>query len=130
MISGGIAISVANPFDLVKVRFQGDVKNALLGQPQRYKNAREALINIVKTEGFFKLWTGVVPNINRTAIINASEVATYDQITEKLHDTIKSTLLLNLVGGICAGLCSIIVGGPMDKVKTRVMNQQSGKILD
>lgn len=33
-------------------------------------------------EGFTKLWTGLGPNVARNAIINAAELASYDQIKQ------------------------------------------------
>lgn len=35
-------------------------------------------------EGVGALWTGLGPNIARNAIINAAELASYDQIKESL----------------------------------------------
>ena len=35
---------------------------------------------IARTEGFAGLWTGVGPNISRNALINAAELASYDQV--------------------------------------------------
>ena len=33
-------------------------------------------------EGFTKLWTGLGPNVARNAIINAAELASYDQVKQ------------------------------------------------
>jgi solute carrier family 25 uncoupling protein 8/9 len=35
-----------------------------------------------KQEGIGALWTGIGPNIARNAIINAAELASYDQVKE------------------------------------------------
>jgi solute carrier family 25 uncoupling protein 8/9 len=40
--------------------------------------------SIISTEGVGALWTGLGPNIARNAIINAAELASYDQIKETL----------------------------------------------
>lgn len=123
MTSGAFAISCANPFDLVKVRLQSDVANSLIGLPVRYKNARDALRSIVKTEGVPALWTGILPNIYRNAVVNATELATFDTVSQNLKGKIESSFIINLIGGMGAGLLSIIVGCPIDIVKTRMMNQ-------
>lgn len=38
----------------------------------------------MKQEGVSALWTGLGPNIARNAIVNAAELASYDQIKEVL----------------------------------------------
>lgn len=77
LLSGGIAISVANPTDLVKVRMQSEGKKPP-GEPRKYRNAFHAYYKIAAEEGFFSLWRGVLPNVTRNAIINAAELASYD----------------------------------------------------
>jgi solute carrier family 25 uncoupling protein 8/9 len=39
---------------------------------------------IVKQEGFTALWTGITPNIMRNSVINAAELASYDQVKSSL----------------------------------------------
>ncbi len=40
-----------------------------------------------RQEGLKALWTGSTPNIARNAIVNAAELATYDQIKHSLINT-------------------------------------------
>ena len=79
-MTGGIAISIANPTDLVKVRLQAQGKQA--GAAPKYPSAIAAYRMIAKEEGVAALWTGVVPNITRNSVINATELATYDQVCQ------------------------------------------------
>jgi solute carrier family 25 uncoupling protein 8/9 len=79
--TGAIAISIANPTDLVKVRLQAEGKLAP-GAPRRYAGAMDAYAKIVRQEGFAALWTGIGPNVARNAIINAAELASYDQVKQ------------------------------------------------
>lgn len=107
LTTGAIAIIVANPTDLVKVRLQSEGKLPA-GVPRRYAGAVDAYFTIVKLvskqifkyqcqntrlvesstfwfitqEGVSALWTGLGPNIARNAIVNAAELASYDQIKE------------------------------------------------
>ena len=95
---GALAISIASPTDLVKVRMQAEGKlpagcaigarsalvraglTALLpSTPRKYPSAFAAYSIIARQEGVKGLWTGVGPNISRNAIINAAELASYDQ---------------------------------------------------
>jgi solute carrier family 25 uncoupling protein 8/9 len=48
------------------------------GTPARYKGVFHAYSDVIAKEGLVGLWTGVGPNIARNAIINASELASYD----------------------------------------------------
>lgn len=54
------------------------------GQKPRYPGAFAAYGIIARTEGVRALWTGLGPNMARNAIVNAAELASYDQIKEKL----------------------------------------------
>jgi solute carrier family 25 uncoupling protein 8/9 len=50
------------------------------GQAKKYPNAIKAYGIIRREEGMLGLWKGLGPNIARNAIINAAELASYDQI--------------------------------------------------
>ncbi|CAL5197501.1 unnamed protein product [Lathyrus oleraceus] len=78
-----LAIAVANPTDLVKVRLQAEGKLPP-GVPRRYTGSLNAYSTIVKQEGVRALWTGIGPNVARNAIINAAELASYDQVKETI----------------------------------------------
>lgn len=81
LITGALAIAVANPTDLVKVRLQAEGKLPT-GVPRRYSGALNAYYTIVRQEGLGALWTGLGPNLARNAIINAAELASYDQVKQ------------------------------------------------
>ncbi|KAF6142518.1 hypothetical protein GIB67_039482 [Kingdonia uniflora] len=81
--AGALAIAVANPIDLVKVRLQSEGKLPP-GVPRKYSGALNAYSTINKQEGVRALWTGIGPNIARNAIINAAELASYDQVKETI----------------------------------------------
>ncbi|RRT80722.1 hypothetical protein B296_00011454 [Ensete ventricosum] len=80
-VTRALAITVANPTDLVKVRLQSEGKLPP-GVPRRYLGALDAYFKIIRQEGIWSLWTGLGPNIARNAIINAAELASYDQIKQ------------------------------------------------
>ena len=66
------------------------------------------------------LWKGLGPNIARNAIINAAELASYDQIKVSLLETgwFKDNVLTHLVAGLGAGFFAVCVGSPVDVVKS------------
>lgn len=79
LTTGAFGITVANPTDLVKVRMQAEGKLPP-GTPRKYPSAMAAYGIILRQEGLTGLWTGWAPNVARNSIINASEMASYDQI--------------------------------------------------
>jgi solute carrier family 25 uncoupling protein 8/9 len=128
LATGAIAITVASPTDLVKVRMQSEGKKAP-GQAKKYPNAIKAYGIIRREEGMLGLWKGLGPNIARNAIINAAELASYDQIKVSLLATgyFSDNVVTHLVAGLGAGFFAVCVGSPVDVVKSRVMGDATGK---
>lgn len=126
LTTGALGIAIANPTDLVKVRLQSEGKLAP-GAPRRYSGALNAYSTIVKQEGFAALWTGVGPNIARNAIINAAELASYDQVKESILKIpgFTDNALTHLLAGLGAGFFAVCIGSPVDVVKSRMMGDSS-----
>ncbi|KAM7260081.1 hypothetical protein ACFE04_015822 [Oxalis oulophora] len=128
LLTGALAIIVANPTDLVKVRLQAEGKLPA-GVPGRYSGAINAYVTIVRQEGLGALWTGLGPNIARNAIINAAELASYDQVKETImqipgfHDSV----FTHLLAGLGAGFFAVCIGSPIDVVKSRMMGDSTYK---
>lgn len=122
LVTGAIAIAVANPTDLVKVRLQADGKMPV-GVPRRYSGALDAYYTIAKQEGLAALWTGLGPNIARNAIINAAELASYDHVKETIlkFPGFSDNVLTHLLAGLGAGFFAVCIGSPVDVVKSRMM---------
>ncbi|KAG2570834.1 mitochondrial uncoupling protein 1-like [Panicum virgatum] len=120
--TGAIAISVANPTDLVKVRLQAEGKLAP-GMPHRYAGAMDAYAKIATQEGVAALWTGLGPNVARNAFINAAELASYDQVKQTILKLpgFKDDVITHLFAGLGAGFFAVCVGSPVDVVKSRMM---------
>nr|AFK39665.1 unknown [Medicago truncatula] len=83
LLTGALAITIANPTDLVKVRLQSEGQLPS-GVPKRYSGAMDAYSTILRQEGLGALWTGLGPNIARNAIINAAELASYDRVKQTI----------------------------------------------
>eukprot|EP01117_Protostelium_nocturnum_P011151 TRINITY_DN4049_c0_g4_i1.p1 TRINITY_DN4049_c0_g4~~TRINITY_DN4049_c0_g4_i1.p1 ORF type:complete len:305 (+),score=81.31 TRINITY_DN4049_c0_g4_i1:205-1119(+) len=124
--TGAFAASVATPTDLIKVRLQGQGK-LLPGENPRYNGLFHAFSSIIKNEGFFGLWRGVVPTVQRAAIINAAELATYDHFKEFLlrrKIVSEDKFATHLVASLMAGFMGTLFSNPIDVMKTRIMNQR------
>ncbi|KAE8039201.1 hypothetical protein FH972_011631 [Carpinus fangiana] len=127
-LTGAIAILVANPTDLVKVRLQAEGKLPA-GVPRRYAGALDAYFTIVKQEGLGALWTGLGPNVARNAIINAAELASYDQVKQMILKIpgFMDNVLTHLLAGLGAGFFAVCIGSPVDVVKSRMMGDSTYK---
>ncbi|KAI3525815.1 hypothetical protein L1887_04929 [Cichorium endivia] len=126
LTTGGLAIAVANPTDLVKVRLQAEGKLPA-GVPRRYSGALNAYSTIVRQEGVRALWTGIGPNVARNAIINAAELASYDQVKQSILKIpgFTDNVLTHLLSGLGAGFFAVCIGSPVDVVKSRMMGDSS-----
>ena len=127
LLSGAIGITVASPTDLVKVRMQSEGRLPP-GVAKKYPSAFSAYGIIVKQEGLAALWTGLGPNIARNAIINAAELASYDQIKQSLLESgmFQDNVYCHLASGLGAGFVAVCVGSPVDVVKSRMMGAAPG----
>lgn len=126
IFSGAIAICIANPFDVLKVRFQNDVRN---GGVRRYKGVVDAGLQILRTEGLMKFYQSLLPNILRNSIINAIELGSYSQIKSVAieKNLMKDGMGLHFTASALAGLMAVLFGSPFDVIKSRVMD---GKLVD
>ncbi|XP_039606110.1 mitochondrial brown fat uncoupling protein 1 [Polypterus senegalus] len=125
--TGAMAVSVAQPTDVVKVRFQAQMN--LRGVQRRYKGTLHAYKTIFLEEGVRGLWKGTLPNITRNAIVNCAELVTYDIIKEAIlkHNLMTDNLPCHFVSAFGAGFCTTVVASPVDVVKTRYMNSPPGQ---
>ncbi|TKY63415.1 Mitochondrial uncoupling protein 1 [Spatholobus suberectus] len=107
--TGAVAIVVANPTDLVKVRLQAEGK-----------------LPTGRSWGSLD-WLG--PNIARNAIINAAELASYDQVKQTILKIpgFTDNVVTHLLAGLGAGFFAVCIGSPVDVVKSRMMGDSSYK---
>ncbi|XP_017164149.1 mitochondrial uncoupling protein 3-like isoform X3 [Poecilia reticulata] len=69
------------------------------------------------------------PNIARNAIVNCTELVTYDFIKDFLLTStpLSDNLPCHFVSAFGAGLCTTVIASPVDVVKTRYMNSTLGQ---
>nr|XP_040036980.1 mitochondrial uncoupling protein 2-like [Gasterosteus aculeatus aculeatus] len=125
--TGALAVALAQPTDVVKVRFQAQVRLADGGR--RYNSTLEAYRTIARDEGVRGLWKGCIPNITRNAIVNCTELVTYDMIKELIlkYDLMTDNFPCHFTAAFSAGFCTTVVASPVDVVKTRFMNSADGQ---
>ncbi|XP_067389398.1 putative mitochondrial transporter UCP3 [Emydura macquarii macquarii] len=125
--TGAMAVTCAQPTDVVKVRFQAHVR--LTDGTKRYSGTVDAYKTIAKEEGVRGLWKGTLPNITRNAIVNCGEMVTYDLLKETLlnYRLMADGFLCHFAAALGAGFCATVVASPIDVVKTRYMNSTPGQ---
>ena len=119
--SGAIAISIAQPTDVVKVRMQA--KSGI-----KYRNSIHAYQTIYRTEGLAGLWSGLGPNVARNSIVNAAELVCYDTIKDLMIRKLlmQDNLGTHFASAFSAGFVATVVASPIDVIKTRIMNSRVG----
>ncbi|XP_068173510.1 dicarboxylate carrier UCP2-like [Antennarius striatus] len=127
--TGAMAVSFAQPTDVVKVRFQAQVRRPQSSSVTRYSSTFDAYRTIARDEGVRGLWKGCLPNIARNCIVNCSELVTYDIIKEFIlkHNLMTDNMPCHFTAGFAAGFCTTLVASPVDVVKTRYMNSVPGQ---
>ncbi|KAI5763699.1 unnamed protein product [Gulo gulo] len=124
--TGALAVAVAQPTDVVKVRFQAQAR---AGSGRRYQSTVDAYKTIAREEGFRGLWKGTSPNVARNAIVNCAELVTYDLIKDALlkANLMTDDLPCHFTSAFGAGFCTTVIASPVDVVKTRYMNSALGQ---
>ncbi|XP_070771976.1 mitochondrial brown fat uncoupling protein 1 [Enoplosus armatus] len=125
--TGAMAVSFAQPTDVVKVRFQAQMN--LTGVARRYTGTMQAYKHIFQNEGIRGLWKGTLPNITRNALVNCTELVTYDLIKEAIlrYKLMSDNLPCHFVSAFGAGFVTTVIASPVDVVKTRYMNSPPGQ---
>uniref|UniRef100_A0A672GS94 Dicarboxylate carrier UCP2 n=1 Tax=Salarias fasciatus TaxID=181472 RepID=A0A672GS94_SALFA len=126
--TGAMAVAFAQPTDVVKVRFQAQSRLPE-SSAKRYSGTLEAYRTIARDEGLRGLWKGCLPNVARNAIVNCSELVTYDIIKELIlkYGLMTDNMPCHFTAGFAAGFCTTVVASPVDVVKTRYMNSVPGQ---
>ncbi|KAK3586068.1 hypothetical protein CHS0354_033189 [Potamilus streckersoni] len=127
VLAGGMGQYVASPTDLIKVQMQMEGKRRLEGHPPRVQNTVHAFRTIVAEGGVRGLWAGWLPNVQRAALVNMGDLATYDTVKHQLltHTALQDDHFTHFLASVCSGFVSAIMGTPADVIKTRIMNQST-----
>ncbi len=128
VITGGVAISIANPIDMLKVRFQSDMK--CKDGKRKYTRVISSMKTIYQKEGIKAFYQSLPPNILRNSIINAAELGTYSQCKSyflKKGFFKEEGIALYFTCSFFAGFCAVVCGSPFDVIKSRMMD---GKLVN
>ncbi|KAK9778677.1 putative Dicarboxylate carrier protein [Seiridium cardinale] len=121
---GGIS---GNAADVTNVRMQQD--RALPTEQRRhYKHGLDGMFRMLREEGPKSWFRGAWPNSVRAALMNASQLASYDTIKAALmqYTPLGDTTTTHFTASLMAGFVATTVCSPVDVIKSRVMSA-SGK---
>ena len=129
LCAGSLGQFTASPMDLIKVQMQMEGKRRMEGKPPRVHGALHALSQTVKNGGVKGLWAGWVPNVQRAALVNMGDLATYDTVKQTLlrNTSLTDNWVCHGLSSAASGLVAATLGTPADVVKTRIMNQPRDK---
>ncbi|XP_059045426.1 mitochondrial uncoupling protein 4 [Achroia grisella] len=128
LVAGSLAQLIASPTDLVKVQMQAEGRRLIQGKPPRFANCRQAYAMLYAESGILGFWRGAVPNVQRAALVNMGDLATYDYTKQFLMREfgMADNALLHAAAAFTAGFVAAVLGMPADVLKTRLMNQPVG----
>lgn len=113
--AGGVSQFLANPLDLLKVKYQTGAVN-------------KGLVNVVSeiygNGGIKAFYKGSIPNVQRAVMVNAGELATYDTTKRFLIGKMgfEDGNSCYVVAGGVSGFCSTLLSCPADVVKSKLMS--------
>ena len=111
LISGGTGSALANPFDLIKTRFQAVLPN----ETNPYRNTAHALRTIHSQQGFAGLYRGWMVTSSRAAVLTSAQLGTYDSIKHNFLIKVmhmKEGILLHFACSMIAGVVTTTATNP------------------
>jgi len=120
-MSGFVGSVVGNPTDLLKVKMQAseEFSHSLVWHVK----------DLYSQNGIIGFYRGIQANVCRAMILNAMQLGSYDHIKHTIINfgLLEDGIKCHLVSSICAGIAMALATSPADIIKTRLMNQPSGK---
>ncbi|XP_074593019.1 mitochondrial glutathione transporter SLC25A40-like [Brevipalpus obovatus] len=114
MVSGAAArifsAITISPLELVRTKMQS--------QKLSYLEIHQAVSSLVKQEGIFALYRGLVPTILRDVPFSAVYWAGYELMKRRMNASLEPTFFQSFVSGAVAGSFAAIITLPFDVVKT------------
>ncbi|XP_040213690.1 calcium-binding mitochondrial carrier protein Aralar1 [Rana temporaria] len=124
-IAGAVGATAVYPIDLVKTRMQNQ-RSSFVGELV-YKNSFDCFKKVLRYEGFFGLYRGLLPQLVGVAPEKAIKLTVNDFIRDKFTQRDGSIpMLAEIMAGGCAGGSQVIFTNPLEIVKIRL--QVAGEI--
>uniref|UniRef100_A0A667ZFX2 Solute carrier family 25 member 13 n=1 Tax=Myripristis murdjan TaxID=586833 RepID=A0A667ZFX2_9TELE len=126
-VAGAVGATAVYPIDLVKTRMQNQRTSGSLVGELMYKNSFDCFKKVVRYEGFFGLYRGLVPQLLGVAPEKAIKLTVNDFVRGKTRQKDGTVpLAAEILAGGCAGGSQVIFTNPLEIVKIRL--QVAGEI--
>ncbi|XP_076858894.1 electrogenic aspartate/glutamate antiporter SLC25A12, mitochondrial-like [Brachyhypopomus gauderio] len=126
-IAGATGATAVYPIDLVKTRMQNQRSTGSFVGELMYKNSFDCAKKVLRYEGFFGFYRGLLPQLIGVAPEKAIKLTVNDFVRDKFtSDDNTIPLAAEVLAGGCAGGSQVIFTNPLEIVKIRL--QVAGEI--
>uniref|UniRef100_A0A8C6GPR6 EF-hand domain-containing protein n=1 Tax=Mus spicilegus TaxID=10103 RepID=A0A8C6GPR6_MUSSI len=126
-VAGAVGATAVYPIDLVKTRMQNQRGTGSVVGELMYKNSFDCFKKVLRYEGFFGLYRGLIPQLIGVAPEKAIKLTVNDFVRDKFTKRDGSIPLpAEILAGGCAGGSQVIFTNPLEIVKIRL--QVAGEI--
>ncbi|XP_037253947.1 electrogenic aspartate/glutamate antiporter SLC25A12, mitochondrial isoform X2 [Falco biarmicus] len=126
-VAGAVGATAVYPIDLVKTRMQNQRSSGSVVGELMYKNSFDCFKKVLRFEGFFGLYRGLLPQLIGVAPEKAIKLTVNDFVRDKFTKKDGSIPLpAEVLAGGCAGASQVIFTNPLEIVKIRL--QVAGEI--
>ncbi|XP_054162278.1 probable mitochondrial glutathione transporter SLC25A40 [Oppia nitens] len=113
VLSGGFArifaATTISPLEMIRTKMQS--------KRLSYLQLSEAVLNLLRTQGFFSLWRGLSATIMRDVPFSCIYWANYEYMKKRFNQK-EPTFAFSFINGATAGTVAAIITLPFDVVKT------------
>lgn len=132
--AGMVTRALISPLDVLKIRFQLQIEPVSSKRPEgKYWGLFQASRCIHSEEGFSAFWKGHIPAQLLSICFGAVQFASFEFLTEAVHETTPYDSQTAGVHFVCGGLaaCSAtVVCQPLDTLRTRFAAQGEPKVYN
>ncbi|XP_012891306.1 PREDICTED: calcium-binding mitochondrial carrier protein Aralar2 [Dipodomys ordii] len=126
-VAGAVGATAVYPIDLVKTRMQNQRSTGSFVGELMYKNSFDCFKKVLRYEGFFGLYRGLLPQLLGVAPEKAIKLTVNDFVRDKfMHKDGSVPVTAEILAGGCAGGSQVIFTNPLEIVKIRL--QVAGEI--
>lgn len=125
--SGSFTRFVAQPLDVLKIRFQLQLEP--IDRGSKYSSIIQAVKSIIKEEGISTLWSGHIPAQLLSITYGIIQFSTFEKLTQLSqssdpHYHLNNRHWINFSNGAVAASLATVASFPFDTVRTRLIAEQ------